>query len=211
MGHYTDSQAKAVLRNTKYWPTRTRRWGVASNTEYWIRCRPGDTAKARNPLPRLSLPGACLFTTQPDGMWVYFRGTTCADVLAIEVCNSMQNLNDKRSRFLSTGSGLMLAVPTSWFSLGTRVQHGANLTRAAASGCFAGTTLPPGREVNIPVRFLRALFVIPDAKYSDWMANHVPAGHEFFMKQNSLKSATAQPTQRFLGGMSFQSHFCTRR
>jgi hypothetical protein len=144
-------------------------------------------------------------------MWVYFRGITCADVLAIEVCGSMQNLNDKRSRFLSTGTGLMLLVPAIWFSRDTRVQHGARLTRSEASGCFAAVTLPTTGELSIPVRFLRALFVIPDAEYSDWMANHVPAGHEFYMKHNSLKSGTAQPTQKFLGRMSFQSHFCTRR
>lgn len=211
MAHYTDNQAKAILRNPSHWPTRTQQWGVASNIEYWIRCRPGDTATDKRPLPRLSLPGADLFTTQPDGMWVYFRGVTCADVLAVEVCGSMQNLNDKRSRFLSTGAGLMLVVPATWFSRGTRVQHGGTLSRADASGCFGGITLPASGNLSIPVRFLRALFVIPDSKYADWMANHVPAGHEFYMKHNSLKSGTSQPMQKFLAGMSFQSHFCTRR
>jgi len=211
MAHYTDKQAKAILRDSRYWRVRTQHWGVASNSEYWIRCRPSDADADKRPLPQLSLPGAELFKTQPDGMWAYFRGTTCVDVLAIEICGSMQNLNDKRSRYVSTGTGLMLVVPATWFTRPIQLQHGGQKPRGEASGCLKKATLPTKGDVNIPVRFLRSLFVIPDAKYSKWMTNHVPAGHEFFMKHNSLKSGTATPVQKFLGGMSFQSHFCTRR
>lgn len=211
MAHYNDTEAKAILRDTSYWPTRTQQWGVARNSEYWIRSRPSDAANDKKPLPKLSLPGAELFTTQPDGMWVYFRGLTCVDVLAVEVCGSMQNLNDKRSRYISTGTGLMLVVPAKWFGRPINLQHGGQFPRGDATGCFKGLTLPTKGNASIPVRFLRALFVIPDAKYSDWLQNHVPAGHEFFMKHGSLKSGTGQAAQRFLGGMSFQAHFYTRR
>ena len=41
MAHSTDSQAKAILRDSQYWPTRTRQWGVARRSECWIRGRPG--------------------------------------------------------------------------------------------------------------------------------------------------------------------------
>jgi hypothetical protein len=210
MAHYSDEAGKAILRDTSYWPTRTQQWGVASNSEYWIRCRPSDTAGDKRPLPRLSLPGASLFTTQPDGMWVYFRGFTCADVLAVEICGSMQNLNDKRSRYVSTGTGLMLVVPATWFGRPITLQHGAQEVCGDATGCFRGIKYPTSGDLRIPVRFLRALFVIPDAQFRHWQENHVPAGHEFFMKHNSLKSGTGPAAQKFLGGMSFQAHFYTR-
>ena len=74
MAHYTDAQAKAILRDPQDRRARTQHWGVAGNGEYWIRARPGDAANDKKALPRLSLPGAELFSTQPDGMWVYFRG-----------------------------------------------------------------------------------------------------------------------------------------
>jgi hypothetical protein len=207
---YSDAEGKEILRNVDFWPMRTQHWGVACATEYWIRCRPNDKNDERA-YPTLSLPGANLFKTQPDGMWVYFRALRCADVLAIEVCGSMQNLNDKRSRYLSTGTGLVLIVPTDWFTRPVAVQHGTRLPRVEAAGCFKNVSFPANDAVSLPVRFLRALFVIPDQDYGPWMKNHVPAGHEFFMKHSSLKTGTSQSTQRFLAGMSFQAHFCTRR
>jgi hypothetical protein len=63
---------------------------------------------------------------------------------------------------------------------------------------------------DVPVRFLRVLFVIPDEEYTSWMQSNVPAGHEFYIKHNSLKTATSPDTQEFLARMSFQSHFRTR-
>ncbi len=143
-------------------------------------------------------------------MWAFFRGLTCVDVIAIEVCGTMQNLNDKRSRYISTGAGLVLVVPAAWFGRPIRLQHGGMRPRGEATECLNGVTLPTKGSVSIPVRFLRALFVIPDDEYKDWMGNHVPSGHEFFMKHNSLKSGTGQVAQGFLGGMSFQAHFYTR-
>lgn len=212
MAHYSDDQAKDILRDSQYWRTRTQKWGVAKPVEYWIRCRPSDAKTDKRPLPTLCLPGANLFQTQPDGMWIYFRGTSCVDVLAIEVCGTMQNLSDKRSRFLSTGTGLMLAVPATWLHRPIALKKGAKAsqTRAQASGCLQGAVLPKKGKMHIPVRFLRVLFVIPDTKYKSWMANHVPAGHEFFIKHNSLKSMNSKPGQKFLGAMTFQAHFCTR-
>ena len=105
----------------------------------------------------------------------------------------------------------MLVVPATWFVRPITLQHGGQCPRGEATGCFKKIKLPPKGNVRIPVRFLRALFVIPDGKYRDWLNNHVPAGHEFFMKHNSLKSGTGQIAQKFLGGMSFQAHFYTRR
>lgn len=179
--------------------------------EYWIRCRPSDVEGDTKPLPRLALPGAARFTTQPDGMWAYLRGLTCADVLAVEVCGSMQNLNDKRARFMPTGTGLMLVVPSAWFKRPMRVQGGVYKPRAEATGCLRESEIPAKGDTQVPVRFLRVLFVIPDDQYRTWMASHVPAGHEYFMKHSSLRSGTSQKAQAFLVGMSFSSHFYTQR
>lgn len=59
-------------------------------TGAWLRAQPPDTAN--RPGPRLRAPGAALFTTQPDGLWVWFGPEAkFADVLAIEVCGTVQN------------------------------------------------------------------------------------------------------------------------
>lgn len=209
MAHYTDAQAKAILRDRRYWPARTQQWGVAKSGEFWIRSRPSDVVNNKRPLPKLVLPGADLFSTQPDGMWCCFRGTTCVDVIAVEVCGSMPNLNDKRSRYISTGTGLMLNAPAKWFYHLIGLQNGGAKPIWEASGCLTQGALPTSGTLKIPVRLLRTLFVIPDAKYGSWVKNHVPAGHEFFMKHSTLKSGNGPRAKVFLGGMSWNAHFCT--
>lgn len=209
MAKLTDSEAKTILRNSKFWPTCTSKWGVAKNGENWIRCRPGNAVTDRKPLPILRSPGAKRFKTQPDGMWAYFRSSEFVDILAVEVCGSIQNLNDKRSRYVSFGTSLLVEVPARWLHRDIVRQNGGQMPRYKACGTFDAAP-PASGNLDIPVRFLRVLFVIPDAVYAEWMANCVPAGHEFFMKHQSLTTATSQDTQEFLARMSFQAHFRTR-
>lgn len=209
MANLTDGEAKAILRDSQYWPTCTAKWGVSKNGDYWIRCRPSDSVTDRRPLPILRSPGARRFKTQPDGMWAYFHGSEFVDVLAVEHCGSIQNLNDKRSRYMSIGTSLLLEAPNAWLHRELARPNGGRMPRYEACGTFTDMPLKKGK-LDVPIRFLRVLFLIPDGKYADWMANSVPAGHEFFMKHRSLKTATSQDTQQFLARMSFQAHFRTR-
>ena len=215
MAKLSDSDAKDILRDSKYWPTCTTKWGVQSPSHYWIRCRPSDAGAPGGTMPGLKLPGATAFKTQPDGLWAYFHGLAHVDVLAVEVCGSIQNLNDKRSRYLSIGSSLLVTATSRWFRGEVTRTNGGRMPRSRACGSFSTAEITrfdaeKQGKFDVPVRFLRVLFVIPDEEYSSWMQSNVPAGHEFYMKHNSLKTATSPDTQEFLARMSFQSHFRTR-
>jgi hypothetical protein len=82
----TDSEAKKILLK---WPGRTRTvWAPPGSKGYWLRAQPQPpNGKAKG--PRIMSPGAKMFATQPDGLWVYF-GNDCCDVAAIEVCGTVQ-------------------------------------------------------------------------------------------------------------------------
>lgn len=211
MAKLSDAQAKAIMRDSKHWPTCTSKWGVQAKGHYWIRCQPSDTANSKSKLPYLRSPGANLFTTKPDGLWAYFNGVCSVDAIVIEVCGTIQNLNDKRSRYGNACSSLVLTTPVSWLNGQVRRQKGGLMLRHEACGTFRGVQLPTSGEVDVAVRFLRVLFAIPDDEYANWMKNNVPGGHEYFMRHSSLKTATSPDTQRFLAGMSFSSHFRTTR
>ncbi len=91
----TDREAKAILRK---WPVRTTaQWSTPHGKGYWIRAQPPDEGSSVA-APRIGYPGAKLFHTQPDGMWVYLNESDFADVVCIESCCDTQNLNDKRPR-----------------------------------------------------------------------------------------------------------------
>lgn len=82
----SDAEAKGVLLR---WPNRTKLWPPPQGRGFWLRGQPVGPRKA--PGPRLSSPGAKLFSTQPDGLWVHFNRTISCDVVAIEVCGTIQN------------------------------------------------------------------------------------------------------------------------
>jgi hypothetical protein len=112
----SDAQAKVLLRG---WPShrgdvvRSDAWPTPHGKGAWLRAQPPETASKPGPRPRS--PGAKLFSTQPDGLWVWFGPEAqFADVLVIEVCGTAQNLNDKRSRYGPTTMSLLLITPRRW-------------------------------------------------------------------------------------------------
>jgi hypothetical protein len=211
MANLTVQQANAIFRNPKRWPGRTGVWGVANRGEYWIRCRPSGDPADRRPQPVLVLAGSELFSTEPDGMWGYFRGIQCVDVIVFEICGTTQNFYDKRARYLSTGASLVMRIPGRWFNGTMRLQNGGSATRQRSAGTFGSTALSQSNPFYIPVRALRAVFVFPDDKYKDWKDNMAPAGHEFFMRHSSFESGNSPKTQEFLKRMSFTCHFLTQK
>jgi hypothetical protein len=193
----SDKEAKNILLR---WPTRTKTvWPPPRGSGYWIRAQPNSGNAAS---PRLQSPGAKLFSTQPDGLWVYFRYSYC-DVVAVEVCGSIQNLNDKRSRYFPSSHSTVLSCNPEWFSESVTVQKGVKKARWEACGSFK--KLPSKR--TLAIRHLRVLFALPNNLYGGWRDNHVPTGHEFFCAHSSLDSYNSQPMQLFLGQMSIASQF----
>lgn len=197
----SDKEAKDLLLK---WPTRTKLWPPPEGRGFWIR---GQPKEGERPGPRLSSPGANLFMTQPDGLWVHFKGTACCDVVAIEVCGTIQNLNDKRSRYIPASHSLVLTCTSAWLKEEIAVQRAGRRPRWEASASFGDE---PSGDLSIPVRHLRVLYGIPNALYQKWCRGHTPTGYEFFSPHSSLGTYNSQPMQAFLRKMSSASQFRVR-
>jgi len=194
----SDSEAKAILLE---WPGRTKIWPPPGGTGYWIRAQPKSGSKAG---PTLSAPGASLFHTQPDGMWLHFRNSESCDAVIVEVCGTTQNLNDKRSRYIPASHSVVVRCPLAWLLEAMPTKAGGNAPRWKASNCFAEE---PTCDVAVPVRHLRVLYALPDELYHKWCIEHVPTGQEFFCPHSSLGSFRGQKMQDFLKRMSISSQF----
>jgi hypothetical protein len=115
-----DKQAKDWLRNV--WPQTSRIWSERANGKvWWLRAQPTNRGPRS---PRLSAPGSRQFHTQPDGLWVSLglprlEGETdprYIDCIVVEACGTIQNLNDKRSRYAARSSALMVDMQRSWLN-----------------------------------------------------------------------------------------------
>lgn len=200
----SDYQAKTILRG---WPTRTKKlWKTPKNQGFWMQAQPVIVG-ASAPSPTIRLPGANLFTTQPDGMWIYLSASEFADVMCIEVCREGQNLNDKRSRYMSAVRSLVLYCPLTWLTTPIRIQRGGQAPRWEACRTLAAM---PSADLSLPIRHLRVLYALQDSLYRTWSDQNVPGGHEYFCRHSSLGSYNGPAMQKFLRHMSLASHFYTR-
>lgn len=198
MKKLTDAQAKKILLK---WPRRTRKlWPTPSEEGCWLRAQPPEGKK---PGPRLRSPGAVLFRIQPDGMWVYLNQLNYVDVVCIEACGTIQNLSEKRSRYMPASHSLILAASKRWLNERIMVQHGGSQPRWKACGTIGA---PPVKDLELPVRFLRVLFAIPNKIYGDWVENHTPAGWEYYCPHSALASYSSQKMQGFLRQLASTSH-----
>lgn len=192
-----DSEAKAILRK---WPTSTNKlWGT-SNGGLWVQAQP-KAKGSKLTHPRLNAPGASLFSTQPDGLWLNLVDDELADIIAVEVCGTVSNFNDKRSRYAAHHS-LMLQMPDRWLLEKIGLQGGGKKARWEALGM--GTE--PSDTVRLPVRHLRVLYSLPNDIYAEWKDHHTPWPHEYVCRHSSLDSYTGQKFQKFLGHMAPSTH-----
>lgn len=196
-----DSEAKAKLRT---WSTRTNIWPVDQEKQYWLRAYPKSGSET---CPKIHSPGAELFKTQPDGLWVYIKEGVYVDAICVEVCNSTQNLNDKRSRYIPSNHSLLITFPLKWMKEQIDLQRGSKCSRWEACGTILNE---PDKDIRLPIRFLRVLYSLSPKFYKDWTANHIPAGYEYFCRHTSLESFTSNKMQIFLKQLSMKSHFYTK-
>lgn len=201
-GKLSDSEAKKILKG---WPNRTKKlWAIPGRHGFWMRGQPKDGDAGG---PRLAAPGTKYFATQPDALWVYFHGEECCDAVVIEVCGTVQNLNDKRSRYIPASHSLILNAGKEWLQESIGVQRGGLKSRWEAAISLASTQ--PKADLAIPVRHLRVIYALPDDFYNAWCSQHTPAGHEFFCSHKSLDTYTSQKMQTFLRQMSPSASFYT--
>jgi hypothetical protein len=195
----TDAEAKSILRN---WPERTKSlWPASSIGGFWLRALPKDGVAT---CPHLQSPGATLFTTQPDGLYLFLSENTFADAVSLEVCGTIQNLNDKRSRYMPSSHSIVAVCPLVWLVEEIDTQKGGKSARWAACKSISNA---PQAEVSFPIRHLRVMYALPNVDFDDWCKNHTPTGYEYFCKHSTLDSFTSQSMQRFLSQMSMYSHF----
>lgn len=200
----SDALAKNILLG---WPIATSKlWVTELRGTKWLRGQPVNSGTKG---PRLSSPGVKLFTTQPDGLYVLFNNTVSCDVVAIEVCGTIQNLNDKRSRYIPASHSVVLNCTAAWLTERVPVQ-GRNATqpRWQIAGSFDNE---PTEAIAVPVRHLRVMYALPNREYRRWCPDHTPAGYEFFCQHSSLDGYNSQKMQTFLRRMSVRAHFLTNR
>jgi hypothetical protein len=200
----TDAEAKNALRK---WPgVGTALWPGSVPGAAWLRAQPVDGA---DPAPRLYQAGSNSFSTQPDGLYICLAPApedAFADAVAIEVCGSAQNFNDKRSRYAPSTVSLGIWCDKRWLR-GTMPRGGGHKTRWELAGTFGSA---PDDHAWLPVRFLRVLYFLKDALFTKWRKEGVPQGHEFVSRYSSLASYNAQEMQTFLRHMMVGAHFYPR-
>jgi hypothetical protein len=189
---------KLTAANTilKSWPTRTQKFTGTVRPGYWVKVRPSRSG------PQLRQAGCLALKTQPDGAYAYVGDAGAwVDLIAIEVCGTVQNLHDKRSRYMATTSARLLQFKDLWLA--------SKLPKTKGRGWESfGTLLHNPGAIAIPVRFLRVLYVIPDSILEIWSQNHIPGGHEYFIKDSSFPNFWPSPLgQQFLGQLVMENHF----
>ena len=201
----SDAEAKTILLS---WPTRSADlWSPPGGIGFWLQGQPrGGT----QPGPKLSAPGATMFRTQPDGMWVYFHDWRSCDAVVVEVCGTVQNLNDKRSRYIPASHSIVLTCSPDWLREEIGVKGRGRIARWKA----CGTLKRPGKGRTLDyvaaVRHLRVLYALPNVVYDNWCSEHVPTGYEFYCPHSSLDSYNSQKMQTFLRQLSIASQFYTK-
>lgn len=199
----SDAEGKTILEDKRKWPGRTNTWPIPAYKGYWLKACPSQATR-----PYIHPAGATILRTWPDGMYLYVHApSNFADIIAIEVCGSHQNFNDKRSRYTPTSGNVHVTLPYAWLDSNISIQKGRHKKVWDASDWFIHK---PTADLVLTIRHLRVLFVLTDADYSNFGTNHLPAGHEYFCRHRDLSQITYQKMQIFIKGMAMMNHFRVR-
>lgn len=142
----------------------------------WLKARPGPASE--NDAPSLKIPGAARMRTFPDGLWLWFGGTAAdpfVDIFAIEVCGSLQNLLDKRSRYTPSLHSLLISCPAVWLKRAVAEQD--DIPRWRTIGLFERE---PETTVALPVRDMRVLYALKPRQFDEFAAHNIAHAHELF-------------------------------
>ncbi len=181
--HTARSVDELVRRRLRQWPQRPpgaprtqRQSGI------WLRARPGEANILGQPF--IKLPGSSTFRTIPDGLWLHFSpdpDDRWADILCIEACGSVPNLQDKRARFAPSTSSLLVVCPVRWLleqaepNDPTPRWHLIRLLREE-----------PTEPLVLPIRDMRVLYGLKARHYQSVAKGQVPHPHEYFCPIEAL-------------------------
>lgn len=142
----------------------------------WLKARPGPALESD--APSIKIPGAARMRTFPDGLWLWFGGTMAdpyVDIFAIEVCGSLQNLLDKRSRYTPSLHSLLISCPAVWLKRG--VAEHDDTPRWQTIGLFDHE---PDAPIALPVRDMRVLYALKPKHFTEFAAHNIAHAHELF-------------------------------
>lgn len=197
-GVLTDADATKAMAS---WPESTNDLLGGSDKQTWIKARPKKNKHATAPCLRNA--GTTALATRPDGMWIHILpNIDAADVFCVEVCGSLQNLQDKRSRFVPATSALVMDCRAAWLNETIYT----NLPRWKKMGVFDSRAQ---NDLKIPIRYLRVLFALKNEDYKIFREHGVSAGHEYFVRHSSFGGITGPGFRNFLKAISPSSHFLT--
>ncbi|WP_270936703.1 hypothetical protein [Falsiroseomonas oryzae] len=178
-----------VRRRLRQWPQRppgAPRTSRQAGT--WMRARPGEANLLGQPF--LKFPGASTFRTIPDGLWLHFGpdpDDRWADILCIEACGSVQNLQDKRARFAPSTSSLLVVCPVRWLHEPAEPNDPTprwHLIRMLRD--------EPHEPLVLPVRDVRVLYGLKARHYQSVARGQVPHPHEYFCPIEALTAERGQ-------------------
>jgi hypothetical protein len=175
-----DQEGKAILR----------RWPDTTSLFRWRGDRKVVKAHPPSPLAPLATLGVQSSKTYADGAYVNLQWTgsqrmyATADVLFIEVCGSLANLGDKRSRYLPRHEARCLTLQKKWFNKSIRWAGGTERQIFRA----IGLSDCPNSDVYALVRALRVLYVLEDNHFGNLIEDEVPRGYEFFASDSWFRS-----------------------
>lgn len=148
----------------------------------WLKARPGDPNFLGQPF--LKLPGSNTFRTIPDGLWLHFSPDPYdrwADILCIEACGSVTNLQDKRARFAPSTSSLLVVCPVRWMQEPAEPSDPTPRWRMMRL-----LKEEPTEPLVLPVRDIRVLYGLKSQHYASVARGQVPHPHEYFCPMDAL-------------------------
>ncbi len=134
--------------------------------------------------PFLKLPGTNTCRTIPDGLWLHFSPDPMdryADILCIEACGSIANLQDKRARFAPSTGSLLVVCPLRW--LLDPVGPGEETPRWRMIRLLRQA---PTEALVLPVRDVRVLYGLKARHYDGFAKSQMPQPHEYFCPMDAL-------------------------
>jgi hypothetical protein len=152
----------------------------------WLRGRPGAARADASPSgqPFLKLPGSATYRTLPDGLWLHFSPDPLdhyADILCIEACGSVANLQDKRARFAPSTGSLLVVCPLRWML--EPVEPGDPTQRWRLIRMLRAE---PREALVLPVRDVRVLYGLKERHYQGFARHQMPQPHEYFCPMEAL-------------------------
>jgi len=186
------------------WPKTTSTLFGGTDDRPWLRAQPKNEDDSST-TPFILTAGNTALKTQPDGMFIRLVNEMMSvDCVCFEVCSSLANLQDKRSRYAPSIASLVVETKAKWWN--EKVHGGVSRWGKVRDE-------EDDDEVEddewYPIRYLRVVYVLRKQHLETFRDSGVASGHEYFMRNSSLGSISNIAFRDFLDRLSPDHHFYT--